>query len=196
MVNEIPELKWYQFHTDEFSDPSGERHIVGGAFAFDKVVASGTCVSGIDFGDISLVVGGSQTHYVSTPIALVFHLNSVVRGSGVDGLRFYLADDTALDGNGSEPKPFVQMFVSSTWQPFLTMPSGTGDKMVPDVVPFLSNVKRQDGLNYIEGITDEWVSQYIYMNIVVPSHYLVGDYGVCGSGSLRFAVAYNYYEIT
>lgn len=195
-MNEIPELRIYQFHTTEFSDPSGERHIPGGAFAFDKVVSSGTCVSGIDFGEISLVVGGSQTHYVSTPIALVFHLDSISRGSGVDSLRFYLAEDSALDGDGSEPKPFVQMSVNSNWQSYITMPSGTGTKMITNNIPSLANVRRQNGALNIEGITDEWVSQYVYLNLVVPSHYLVGDYGICGSGSLRFAVLYNYYEIT
>lgn len=194
-INQIPELRWYQYHTDEWGDPSGERHIPGGAFAFDKIASSGTCVSGIDMGSIELTVGGSATHYVSTPIAIVFHLDNIGRGSGVDGLKFYLAEDSSLYGDGSEPQPYVQMLVSGQWAPFLSMPSGAGTKLLLNNIPSLANVKRNDGLYYIEGTTDEWTSEYVYLNMVVPSHYPVGTYGVCGSGSLRFATAYSYYDI-
>jgi hypothetical protein len=196
MVNEIPWLRWYQFHVDEFSDPSGERHIPGGAFAYDKTVGSGTCVSGISFPEITIKVGSNKDNYASTPIALVFHLSNIDSGSGVGGLRFYLDQGSALDGDGMPPKAFIQMIVSGQWQPFLTMPSGYGTPLVPGVVPELSNVFRQNGGNTLENITDDWVSQYVYLNVVIPNHFPLGTYGICGSGSLRFAVLYDYFNLS
>jgi len=195
-MNEVPWLRWYQFHTEEFSDPSGERHIPGGPFAFDKVVGSGTCVSGISFPEVTIEAGGDDLYYASTPIALVFHLENISSGSGVGGLRFFLEDGSALLGDGSEPTAFIQMQVSGSWAPYLSMPSGYGTTLVAGQTPELTNVFRQNNGVTIEGITDTWVSQYIYLNIIIPSHFPLGTYGVCGSGNLRFAVLYDYFEIT
>lgn len=87
------------------------------------------------------------------------------------------------------------MAVSGIWQPNCSLPSGIGTRMTAGEIPAFANVLRQDNKIFIEGIGDLEVSQYIYLNIVVPSIYSLGDFGICGSGNLRFSLLYNYSEI-
>lgn len=195
MVNDIPELSWYQYDTSELSDPSGERNIAGGAFAFHKIVSSGICTSGIEFGDVVFDLTTPSVEYVSTPIALLFRMDSIARGSGIDDFKFYLADDSALNGYGIQPRAFVQMTHSGIWQPNCTLPSGAGTKMEV-AVPETINVYRQDGyLAYLNGIGDLDVSEYIYMNVVVPQNFPMGIAGICGSGNLTFCLKYQYGDL-
>jgi len=194
-MNEMPGLTWYQFDTTELSNPSGERHIEGGAFAFERAIASGTCASGMAFPQITMEVPGYADHYVSRPVAVIFRLSTIASGSGIADMRFYLTEDAALSGDGNEPKAFVQIAVSGQWLPNCTMPSGANDKMYKNVIPAVANVSGQAGQFAIEGTNDNFVSQYIYMNVVVPSRYPVGDYGICGSGQLRFCLLYDYQSI-
>lgn len=190
-MNEHPNLVWYQFDTTEVADPSGSRHIEGGSFAFQKVVSSGICVSGLAFPTVTIdLSAGVQDSYISRPVALIFRLNSVTSGSGINDFRFYLSKDTALRGDNNQPFAFVQMTASGIWQPNCSLPSGVGTKFNLNEIPASPNVLRQDGKLFINGTGDSQVSQYIYINVVVPSRYPLGTYGICGSGDLEFALKY------
>ena len=194
-MNEMPGLTWYQFDTIELSNPSGERHIEGGSFAFEKAVASGTCASGMSLPELIIEIPGYQDNYVSRPIAMICRLSTIEAGSGISGLKFYLTEDSALDGDGTEPKAFIQMAVSGQWLPNCTMPSGANDRMHKNAFPLVANVSGQAGQFEINGVTDYEVSQYIYLNVVIPSRSPIGDYGICGSGQLRFCLLYDYAQI-
>ena len=190
MLPTHPNLVWYQFDTTEIADPSGSRHTTN-AFAFQKVVGSGVCVSGLAFPTITMDLSeGYKDNYVSIPVALIFRLNSVADGSGINDFRFYLSKDSALDNDNNEPKPYVQMQVSGTWQPNAALPSGAGDKMVLNNIPISPNVFRQDGKLFIDGVGDADVSAYILMNVIIPNRQELGQFGICGSGNLEFALKY------
>lgn len=195
MLNAIP-ITWYSFDTSEISDPSGERHINGGAFAFEKVVGSGVCVSGLQFPEIEADLTNPQDNYTSRPVALIFRLDDISVGSGINSFRFFLYKDSALKGEGIMPDAFVQVNTSGIWQPNCTMPSGAGTRLTLGDEPSFANVLRQDGKNWIDSTSDSDVSQYIYINVVVPSIYPIGDFGICGSGELSFGLKYDYAEIT
>jgi hypothetical protein len=191
-MNEHPNLVWYAYDTTEIADPSGARHLVDGSFAFVKVLGSGVCVSGLAFPTITLDLSeGYKDNYVSIPVAIIFRLNSVTDGSGINDFRFYLSKDSALDNDNNEPKPYVQMQASGTWQPNAVLPSGAGDRMVLNNIPISPNVLSQDGKLFIHGTGDADVSQYIFLNIVVPNRQELGIFGICGSGNLEFALKYS-----
>jgi len=195
MLDAIPQLTFYQFDTTE-SSPSGQRHVKGGSFAFEKVLSSGICVSGLQFPDVVLDLSNPVESYASTPVAIIFRIDDISVGSGIDNFRFYLSKDSALNGYGNEPRAFIQMAVSGIWQQNCVLPSGAGEKLVADTIPTYPNVFRQDGKVFIDGIGDSSVSQYIYLNVIVPSGFPLGDVGICGSGNLEFCLLYDYAEIT
>ena len=132
----------------------------------------------------------------------LFHLNITVHSgkiptsiSGIDKIRMYLSDDSAFTHNGDMPKPFLQYAVSGVWCYNCALPSGEGTQMVLNDIPANANVFRQDGKVFIHGVGDLDVSQYIYMNVIMPDHYPLHDYGVCGSGNLKICFLYDYADI-
>ena len=190
IMNQHPNLIWYQYDTSEIADPSGARDGTT-AFAFQKVVGSGVCVSGLSFPTVTLNLSeGYKDGHVSVPTALLFRLNSVTDGSGINDFHFYMSENSALNNDGNEPKPFIQMTNSGIWQPNCVMPSGTGTKLTLNNITTSPNVFRQDGKLFIDGIGDLDASQYIYLNVVVPDRQELGTFGICGSGNLSFTLKY------
>lgn len=190
-MNEHPGLEWIQFDTTEIADPSGSRNGTS-AFAFQKIVGSGICVSGLTFPTITINLSeGYKDGHASTPVALIFRLNNISYGSGINDFHFYLSEDSALRGDNNQPFSFVQYAVSGIWQPNGVLPSGIGIKMNLNEIPISPNVRRQDGALFIDGIGDSDVSQYIYLNVVCPDRQELGTFGICGSGNLEFALKYN-----
>ena len=190
-MNEHPGLEWIQYDTTEIADPSGSRHLGAAAFAFQKVVGSGICVSGLVFPTVTIDLSdGYKDAHVSVPIALIFRLNSVADGSGISDFYFYLSKNSALNNDGNEPKPYVQMVTSGIWQPNGVLPSGVGTKMTLNNMTASPNVFRQDGKLFIDGTGDSDVSEYILMNIVCPDRQSLGTFGICGSGNLEFTLKY------
>ena len=72
------------------------------------------------------------------------------------------------------------------------MPSGAVARM-PLTVPTTQNVFRQDKGIALVGQDDLNSSEFVYLNIVVPLGSPLGNYGVCGSGLLRFGLVFNYW---
>ncbi len=191
MTNEHPNVVFYIFDTSEIADPSGSRHTTD-AFAFTKVVGSGSYASGLIFPDITIDLSeGVQDNYYSRPVALIVRLNSIDSGSGINDMRLYLSKDSALRGDNNQPFAFVQMVSSGIWQYNSVLPSGAGTRMNVNEIPISPNVFRQDGKLFLNGVGDSDVSQYVYINVVAPSRYPIGNYGIGASGELEFCLKYS-----
>lgn len=197
----FPDIHVYQFDTSEISDPSGSRHIEGGSFAFVQRVGlncsiySGPGTSGtLDFGPIRIDPNNYPDYVNTEVIALVFRV--ATSGTGVSNMRLYLTDRTALTLPAAyvgRPPGFVQIASSGIWQPNSVLPSGAGTTLGV-TVPSIHNIKRQDGKTYMAASEDQDVSEYVYMNVVLPNSFPLGAFGVCGSGLLRFGLVFDYFE--
>lgn len=201
MVN-FPILVFYEFNTAEIASPIPNRHIEGGSFAFRQRLAlgcqdyTGVGTSGtLIFEDIEFDTTIDQSHVESKVTAFIVRLGA--SGSVVSNMRLFLHDDSALQAapdQGLDPA-FVQIAPSSTWQPNPLLPSGQGQTL-STTPPDAANVFRQDGAFAISAEQDNDVSQFIYMNLVVPNGHPIGDFGVCGSGLLTFALTYDFFPLS
>jgi hypothetical protein len=123
-------------------------------------------------------------------------LNVANSGTAVSDMRLFITDDSALQGSVDEglDRGFVQYAASgSFWAYMGTMPSGVVERM-PLTVPENQNVFRQDGGNALVGQNDQNSSEFIYLNLIMPLGTPLGEYGVCGSGLLRFGLVFNYWS--
>lgn len=201
MTLPFPDIHIYQYDTSEIASPSGTRHIEGGNFAFRRRVGLG-CInygaigtSGVlDFGEISINLTSPTSDFTSDVTAITFRLAS--SGVGISSMRLYLSDDSALTGPASDvgvPPAFVQMTASgSIWVHNPLLPSGAGTKLTTTVP--LPNVFRQDGAIFLAETQDRDASEFVYLNLVTPVDFPVGDFGVCGSGLLRFNFVFDYWD--
>jgi hypothetical protein len=204
MVN-FPIIRFHEWNVQEIASPIGNRHIPGAATAFQQILTSG-CVystpgqplttSGVlKFEDLKFTItdGSSSSHLESRVSVLTVNLGA--SGTSVTNMKLYLADDSALDAShdaGLDPS-FVQFTTSGAWLQNVTLPSGAGTVM-PVGVPISPNIKRQDGTLGLHTNDDFNSSEFIYMNLVVPFGTALGEYGACGSGNLRFALTFDYYD--
>lgn len=201
----FPVIRVFSWDTAEIASPVGTRTTPGGSFAFKHIVSSGcstpnpglpASTSGI------LLFENVQFDLTNTP--LPSHLESKVAaitfnvansGTAVSDMRLFVANDSAFQGSADEglDRGFVQFAASGNfWAYAGTMPSGSVDRL-PLVVPATQNVFRQDGGNALAGQDDPNSSEFVYLNIVIPLGSPLGNYGVCGSGLLRFGLVFNYW---
>ena len=134
------------------------------------------------------------SHVASKPTAITFHL--AASGTAISELRLYLVDDSAFQASKDQglDRAFMQYAPSgSIWRYNLTLPSGAAAR-VPTTVPSAQNVHRQDGGFALAGEDDLNSSEFVYLNIVIPLGTPLGEYGVCGSGLLRLALVFNYWN--
>lgn len=206
MALEPPIIKIYEFDTTELASPAPMRPVIAGSFAFESVVGSGcgpfnilspnTTSGALNFKGTKFNLIDNplaQSHLASTPSALVIVLQS--SGVAISNIKIHLTEDQALNrpalDRGLDPA-FVQYTVSGIWQPNCVLPSGAGTKMSKSI-PLLANVMRQDGHFGLLGEDDRNVSQFIYINIVIPWGFPFDTFGICGSGFLRFGISYDYW---
>lgn len=197
----FPDIHIDQYDTSEIASPSGQRHIEGGSFAFRRRVSLGCLTYGavgtsgsMQFSDVKINVASPQSEYASKVTALVFRLAS--SGVGISNMRLYLSDNDALTQPAADvgaPPAFVQGTSSGTWQPNALLPSGAGVILGTSPASALA-VLRQDGEGYLTGAQDRDVSQFVYLNLIVPVDFPRGNFGVCGSGLLRFNFIFDYFD--
>lgn len=205
-----PIIHFFEFDTREVANPSGSRHVVNGSFAFKSVLASGCSTyttrglptsSGVASSGTLFFPGTkfnladvTRDYLASTPVAVLVHLGS--SGVAISNMRFHLREDTAItipaQSVGLDPG-FVQYTTSGIWQPNCVLPSGAGTRLQKTRSPLTANLFRQDGHFGLLGEDDRNVSQYIYMNLILPVGFPLGAYGICGSGSLRFGLSFDYW---
>lgn len=201
----FPVIRVFAWDTDEIASPVGTRTVPGGSFAFMRIVSSGC--STFDAGSPSSTSGVltfENTKFDLTNPPLPSELASKVAaitfnvansGTAVSDMRLFVADDSAFQGSSDEglDRAFVQYATSGNfWAYKGTMPSGAVERL-PLVVPENANVFRQDGGNALVGQDDLNSSEFVYLNIVLPLGTPLGEYGVCGSGLLRFGLVFNYW---
>lgn len=190
----LPQIRFASWNNSELADPAGTRHLVSGAFAFDKVVGLG-CSNAMAFNNLRLNAAGSEP-YASSNVAVVnfcFPNFGDLQASGIDTItnfRLWLPNGsgTVLDLPGSH----LQFQASGVWAPNLTFPSGAGQPFL-GTVPSQFNVRRIDGSPSIVSFNDANVSEWIYMRLFLDAEFPVGTYGVCGSGLLRIRLTYDFY---
>jgi hypothetical protein len=199
-VVNVPLIHFYEYDVSEVASPIGLRHIEGAGFAFEQRLAlgcqtyTGIGTSGtLNFGELQFDFSAPVSHVESDVQAVIMRIAN--SGFVLTNMRLYLTDDTALRvarDAGLDPA-FVQYTTSGIWQPNALLPSGAGTRL-STTIPATQNLFRQDGNSRIDRNDDHDVSQFIYMNIVAPLGIPLGTFGVCGSGLLRFAVQYDYFE--
>lgn len=199
MVN-VPLIDIYEFNTAEISSPIGNRHIEGGSFAFKQKVAlgynqySGPGTSGtLVFENLKFNVSIPTSDVSSKVTAIIVRMANASAGGAIYNMRLYLAQASALSGSlsyGLDPA-IVQYAVSGVWQPNPIWPSGITTRL-PQLVPTTPNLFRQDGAPFINANQDADVSQFVYLNVVIPNGFPPGRYGIIGSGLLRPALIFDY----
>jgi hypothetical protein len=203
-MTSIPIIRFFEWDTAELASPIGQRNIIGGAFAFKQVIASGcqtwdpmnpTTTSGtLTFADVkfNLVGGDLPSHKESKVTAMTINLGS--SGVAISDLKLYLTEDSGLLASkdvGLDPA-FIQIATSGSWLPNPPFPSGLGTRLTT-TIPSSPNVKRQDGNNALVAEDDLNSSEFIYMNVVVPLGHPLGTFGICGSGNIRMALMFDYW---
>lgn len=205
-LNEIPVIRFFEFDTAEVASPVGVRTTPGASFAFVQIIASGCQTADPNFpsttsgtlifaGTTFEVLGGMPPSHLESKV-VGFTVNLATSGTAISDMKLYLTDDSALVDPAADvgvDPAFVQIVGSgSNWLPFSLLPSGAGTRLTR-AVPAEPNINRQDGGNALLGQDDLNSSEFIYMNLVIPFNFPIGDFGICGSGNLRFGFSFNYW---
>lgn len=205
MSGGFPFIRVFSWDTAEIASPVGNRTTPGGTFAFKHIVSSGCSTADPNnAANSSGILTFEETQFNLSSPPLPSHLESKVAaitfnvlgsGTAISDLRLFVADDSAFQGSADEglDRAFVQFVGSGNfWAYSGLLPSGAVDRL-PLVVPDIQNVFRQDGSNALVGEGDLNSSEFIYLNLVIPLGTPLGEYGVCGSGLLRFGLTFNYW---
>jgi hypothetical protein len=205
MSGGFPVIRVFSWDTDEIASPVGNRTVPGAAFAFRNIVSSGcstadpsnpSTTSGVLLFEniqFDLTDPPLPSHIESKVAAITFNVAN--SGTAISDLRLFLLDDSAFQGSSDQglDRAFVQYATSGNfWAYRGTIPSGAADRL-PFTVPIVQNVYREDGTAGLVGQEDQNSSEFVYLNLVVPLGTPLGQYGVCGSGLLRFGLVFNYW---
>jgi hypothetical protein len=201
-----PLIRVFAWDVAEISSPVGNRTNPGGSFAFKYMVASG-CMTADPLNPATtsgtLLFEGTKfdltnlplpSHLTSKPACITFNIAN--SGVGVSDMRLFLIDNSAMrvgvwHGAGSG---IVQIHQGgSSWLYNFTMPSGAYPALTTSI-PSLPNVRRQDGAPGLAGQDDLNSSEFVYLNLIIPLGFPLGNFGVCGSGLLRFGLTFNYWS--
>ncbi len=204
MSTQVPLIRIFEWDVSEPSNPVGTRHIPGGHPAFKRMVASGcqtfdpnnpsTTSGTLIFEDVIFnLVDNTPSHIESKVSALTF--NILGSGTAASDLKLYLVDDSVFQASRDVglDAGFVQIVGSgNSWQYQGILPSGAGTRL-STTIPTFPNVFREDGTAGLVGEDDLNSSEFVYMNVVIPLGNPLGDFGVCGSGLLRFGLIFNFW---
>ena len=190
----FPEIQFSSWDNTELADPSGTRHLVSGAFAYDKLVGLG-CGLAMAFNELLLNAGENEPFASSNVAVLNIAVPNIgeMQSSGLTGI--YNMKMWIPAGSGSvidTPGAHLEFFTSGLWVPNVDFPSGHGQQFLR-TLPTQFNVRRFDGNNELVGYQDDQVSEYIYMRMFLDERFPVGTFGVCGSGSLRPRLTFDFY---
>lgn len=195
-----PIVEIFEFNTNEIASPVGNRHIEGGSFAFVQKISLG-CNQYTGLGTSGVLMFQGVKFNVSQPVS---HISSKVHaitlrlatsGLAISDIKLFLSNGSALSGSldyGLDPIR-MQFAVSGIWQPNTIWPSGITQE-IPQLIPTFPNVFRQDGFNGMNGNQDIDSSQFIYLNLIVPLGFPLGNFGICGSGLVRMGFIYDYFN--
>jgi hypothetical protein len=189
-----PEIQFSSWNNKEIADPSGTRHLVSAAFAYDKLIGLG-CGLAMPFNGLRLNLSTGEP-FVGSNVAVVNasfpnFVEAAASGLGtLNNMRIWIpvGSGTVLDLPGSR----LEFLVSGLWVPNLGFPSGAGQQF-PNTLPLVANLFRADGFNGITGFDDNNVSQFIYMRLFLDVDFPIGEFGACGSGILRPRLTFDFF---
>jgi hypothetical protein len=190
----FPEIQFSSWRNSELADPIGTRHLVSGAFAYDKLLGKG-CIGALTFNNLRLDLN-SNDPFVGSDVAVI---NVSVPNFGelqasgltaVYNMKLWLpaGSGTILDLPGSH----LEFQTSGAWVPNLSFPSGAGQEFL-DTLPTQFNLQRFDGRGELISFNDENVSEFVYMRLFLDADFPLGDFGICGSGLLRPRLSFDFY---
>ena len=190
----FPVIQFSSWDNSELADPVGTRHLVSGAFAYDKLLGTG-CGLAMAFNGLILDANAGQP-FVGSNVAVV-NISvpnfGELQASGLEAvynMRIWIPA-----GSGSVidlPGTHLQFETSGVWLPNLSFPSGAGQPFLR-TLPTQFNVRRIDGRAELLSYNDQNVSEYIYMRIFLDADFPTGTFGICGSGILRPRLTFDFY---
>ena len=173
----FPTVQFIQF--DPNVDPSGFRDIpASGIQVLD------TSITGcLDFGNANTTTSGviSQTNM------FIFRVADLGDASGVYNLKFFLQNTTAFNTGNYR---FLQRISTDYLGPGFGL--SLADVDTPVAEPVGQNVIATNGQPTLSGITDDDVSQYIYLAVFVDTDVPFGTYGGCAAGTFRYRMVYDF----
>jgi len=190
----IPTIRFSSWNNAELADPVGTRHLVSGAFAYDKELGL-SCSNAMAFNNLKLSLVNNDVS-VGSKVAVVnisvpnFGTLQASGLSAVYNMRLWLPS-----GSGTAiglPGASLQFVTSGVWVPNMSFPSGFGQAFL-STLPTQFNVRRIDGRAELVSFNDQNVSEWIYMRLFLDANFPVGTYGVCGSGLLRPRLTFDFY---
>jgi len=190
----FPVLQFSSWDNSEFADPVGTRHLVSGAFAYDKLVGIG-CDFAMAFNNLQLNAGENQPFVGSNVAVINFSVPNMgeLQASGLTAVSNFRLWIPA--GSGSiidTPGAHLEFFTSGVWSPNVDFPSGHGQPFLR-TLPTQFNVRQIDGRAELTSYTDVEVSEWIYIKMFLDERFPLGTFGVCGSGSLRPRLTFDFY---
>lgn len=191
----FPTIALNSFDVSE-TDPGAARHLVSGSFAYDRLLGIDDCNTALDFGLLSLALGGSAVESNVVPVNFAFaDLETLASQSGVptviNNFKLWLPSGSLFDN----PNGRLEIVTSGSWVQNFTYPSGGGEEL-PSIIPVVQNIFRLDGNHSISGYKATEVSQWMYFKVFLGADFPTGTFGAngaCGSGILRPRITYDFY---
>ena len=190
----FPTIQFSSWDNSELADPSGTRHLVSGAFAYDKLLGLG-CDFALTFNGLRFNITNNEP-FVGSDVAVInmsVPNMAELKASGlsaVSNLRLWIPA-----GSGSiidTPGTHLEFFTSGLWVPNVDFPSGHGQTFLR-TLPTQFNVQQQSGRAELTDFTDEQVTEYVYMRMFIDERFPFGTFGLCGSGTLRARLTFDFY---
>jgi hypothetical protein len=190
----FPQIQISSWDNTELADPIGTRHLVSGAFAYDKLVGIG-CGLALAFNNLQLDASISQPFVGSSVAVINFSVSNFeeLQSSGVSAV--YNMRLWVPTGSGSildTPGAHLEFIPSGVWVSNLNFPSGLGQEFLR-TLPTQFNVRQHAGRNELKSYSDDETSEYVYMRMFLDDRFPLGTFGICGSGTLRPRLTFDFY---
>jgi hypothetical protein len=170
-----PTTKFAQFSSSG-ANPVGHRHQT----TFSSYIKElNTASSGLlDYGTVNI----NSSAYSPTK-AVLFRIFAMNGATNVSNMRFWGAT-----------LPNTQGFVTYCFKSIAPYISGialtTASGLLPTSLPASQNVYRTDGFTALSGVTDNQVTEWIYLNFFADSNGNTGKFG--GDNSFTYRMTYDY----
>lgn len=188
----FPIIQFSSWDNTELADPIGTRHLVSGAFAYDKLLGLG-CGLAMAFNGLKL---DTTQPFIGSDVAIINMSVSNMGELQASGLNaVYNMKLWIPAGSGSvidTPGAHLEFFTSGQWVPNVDFPSGHGQQFLR-TLPTQFNVRQNAGRAELTSYTDDETSEYVYMRIFLDERFPLGTFGICGSGSLRPRLTFDFY---
>jgi hypothetical protein len=190
----FPVIQFSTWDNSELADPIGTRHLVSGAFAYDKLVGLG-CGLSMAFNNLQLDAVAGEPFVGSEVAVMNISVSNMgeLQASGLNAV--YNMKLWIPAGSGSiidTPGSHLEFFTSGLWVPNVNFPSGHGQTFLR-TLPTQFNVRQHAGRAELTSYSDDETSEYIYMRMFLDADFPLGTFGICGSGSLRPRLTFDFY---